>query len=133
MITLEKINAIILIKNRKQQDQNQKIKKGNVYFKVYLYSKKVYNKADPEYFGVLLETCSWVTGLHWRPKKQSSPEDLPGGEKKEIVEGQKIDQTRDGQRRRGTASEEQTDKERIFSGEEKRQQRYKNVCQRKKH
>ena len=48
----------------------------------------------------MLETYSWVTGLHWRPKKQSSPEDKPRREEREVGKGQKVDWTRDSQRRR---------------------------------
>ena len=45
-------------------------------------------------------TSSWATGLYWRQRRQSNLEDKTGREGKKIGKGQKVDQTKEGLRRR---------------------------------
>ena len=56
-------------------------------FKVVYLAKEISTKLI---LGILsfFGTGSWVTGLHWQPKRRSSLEDKPGRERKEVGKGQ---------------------------------------------
>ena len=61
-----------------------------------------------------MEAGSWVIGLYWRPRRQSSLEDKARGEGKEVAKGQKVDWTKEGQKRKVDGKGNIADKESKF-------------------
>ena len=88
---------MVILENNKKK--NQKIKKLHILLGS-LTIRSESKKVDLRGFGNLMEAGSWVTGIHWQLRSQSNPEDKDGREGKKVGKGQKVDQTKDSQRRK---------------------------------